>query len=193
MFFQVEPELVDIPIHDHLDRLLRDYLPSLPPPSVTFPDTDQERTPFMKFMKWDRHLSCFRTNPSKIKLILSLQNAPTSEEGDLSRLTVAVKEYIRLGMKICEGHSQSYNVQTILMHGRNIPSGKDQHHWTPLPENGSPDKYAATICYLSRYRSRMNTLHEIHEMGSPFVLFPNRPIEAQAYFVPTKCSDVRGG
>ena len=45
------------------------------------------------------------------------------------------------------------------MHGRNIPSGKDQHHWTPLPENGSPDKYAATISGFFRAVLRCHTGH----------------------------------
>lgn len=125
VFFQVLPELAGVPLHDPLDRVLRDYIPNLPRPSVAPPDTERERTPFMRFMNWDRHLSHVRTDQSKLGLVLSLQQrpAPGPEESHLSRLTTAVQSYIRLGTRICRNENQSFTIRKILIHGENIPSG----------------------------------------------------------------------
>jgi len=121
-YFQVDPRLTNLPLQDPIDHLLRVYIPGLPGPSVTLPDTDRERTPFMRFMNWDQHLSHIQTDKSRFSLLLSLQQPLTPEEGHLSRLATAVQEYIRLGMRISLQHDQSFSVLKSLVHGRNTPS-----------------------------------------------------------------------
>jgi hypothetical protein len=124
VYFEVKPELAGVPFHDPWHHIVQDYIPNLPLLLVAPPNTERERTSFMKFMDWDQHLSDVLTDHSKLKLILTLKDRPTVEEGHLSRLTVVVQEYIRLGMRVCRSQTQSMAVQRILVHGRGeMPSG----------------------------------------------------------------------
>lgn len=165
-YFQVKPELEGVPFHDPWHHIVQDYIPNLPPLSLAPPNTDRERTPFMKFMGWDQHLSDVLTDRSKLKLqaVLTLQQCPTAEEGHLSRLTAVVREYIRLGMKVCRSQTQSMGVQKILIHGRReAPSGSSgtpgKDYWAPLSDNESPDAYAALVDGFFRATLRCHNKH----------------------------------
>jgi Orsellinic acid/F9775 biosynthesis cluster protein D len=126
VFFEVNPALVNLSFHDPMDHILRHHIPSLPQPFVTPTDTDRERTPFMRFMDWDKHLAFAQKDRSRLGLILSLVHQPAapneSHLGDLARLSTAMEEYIRLGMRIAMRETQSFNVLKVLVHGRDVPT-----------------------------------------------------------------------
>ena len=161
--FQVLPQLENIPIENPFHQVLQEYTPALSilPPPIAGPDTERERTPFMRIMDWDHHLSHFLTDKESLDRILSLQQAPTPgevyEKAHFSMLTTAVLEYIQEGIRICRQESQGFTVQQKLMHGKVLPSKPS--YWNPLSENGSPAKYAAIISDFFKVTLRCHAGH----------------------------------
>jgi Orsellinic acid/F9775 biosynthesis cluster protein D len=205
-YFQVERELENVSLDDPWSHILPDFTSGLSLPSpIARPDTERERTPFMRFMGWDHHLSRFSTDKPNLNRILSLQQAPTSEETlgvtHLCMLTTAVEAYIRLGIKICGDHSQSFSVRKSLVHGKNIPSGRwvtfppfpppmanltepvchrstpggPPPYWTPLTENGTVEKYGAVIADFFRMTLRC---HKGHHSGYDIPLTETQTAQA---------------
>jgi len=127
-YFQVLPQLENIPIENPFHQVLQEYTPALSilPPPIAGPDTERERTPFMRIMDWDHHLSRFLTDKESLDRILSLQQAPTPgevyEKAHFSMLTAAVLEYIQEGIRICRQESQGFTVRQKLVHGEVLPS-----------------------------------------------------------------------
>ena len=121
-FFQVLPELAGVHTRDPFDLILCDFITNIPPPAVAPPDTERERTPFMKVVNWDKRMEEFRDPPSQRALILSLTSSPDSSEPHLLRLLDAMEEYIRYGMRIATSDPQSLTVRKHLRHGETIPT-----------------------------------------------------------------------
>jgi hypothetical protein len=123
-FFQVNPELSEVVHRDPFTTIIADFIPSMPAVRVLPAHTERERTPFMKILNWDLHMSEYRESRTKRTLALSLLDAPAEDEPDLRLLGSAVEKYIRAGMEFSLAERQSLTVRKHLMHGESIPSGQ---------------------------------------------------------------------
>jgi len=122
-FFQVCPELSEIAHRDPFTTIVSDFIPSMPAVPVLPARTERERTPFMKVLNWDLHMSEYRESRTQRTLALSLLDAPAEDEPHLRLLGSAVEKYIRGGMELSMAERQSLTVRKHLVHGKSIPNG----------------------------------------------------------------------
>ena len=122
-FFQVLPALANIPSTNVITRILRDYLPSLPPPAVTSPNTDREVTPFLKVMGWVDRMKEFRESPDKHSLIKDLKSVPRTNDLVFQNLHATCQQYIRMAITLGRNVGNNLTVRKHLVQGRTLSNG----------------------------------------------------------------------
>jgi hypothetical protein len=119
-FFEVEPALRDIPPDDILTRLIQDFLPTLPAPSIPPSDNPNERDALLRLMQWDVYMEHYYTVPSKRAAILALKSPPRQADPAFQRLRVAMLDYVKLGMHVGKNVSPNLTVRKHLVQGRHL-------------------------------------------------------------------------
>jgi hypothetical protein len=123
---------------------------------------EKERTPFLRFMKWDEHMADIRLSEAKRTSIIQLKAPARPDEIGYSALGSVVHDYILRGMDIGWNHNNQSRVRKHLAQGANLspnayvdflfsnvmhsPLVHSIHDkWMPLTHNDSPASYAAVI------------------------------------------------
>jgi len=78
------------------------------------PASEKERTPFMRFMKWDRHMADIRMCKTRRSLIKSLKAPATPDDPGYSGLFQVILNYLLRGMAIGWGHNNHARVRKHL-------------------------------------------------------------------------------
>lgn len=119
-YFEVLPALNGVKEDHVLSIVLRRFIPCLPEPEPSSPDTERERTPFMKLMNWDFIMKSIRLDKDARLLLKDLRSPPTKEDVFYQRLNEGVLGYIWQGMEVVSTTQQSLTVRKIIMHGSHI-------------------------------------------------------------------------
>lgn len=119
-YFEVEPALASVPKGSPLNYILQQFLPSLEPDPILPPDTERERTPFMRVVNWDSHMQDIRGDPGRRKLHKEFIAAPASDELASLLLGKVVLQYINLGIELGWGHRQHLTIWKHLAQGEHI-------------------------------------------------------------------------
>jgi hypothetical protein len=122
-YYSVQPELATTRPQDPFDMILREFVPRCSQPPVLHPSTERERTPLMKILNWDIHLSKYREQREERAILLSLRAPASTDELHLAKMQATVLAYIRWGMTAANG-SQSLTIRKHLIHGAIIPRGQ---------------------------------------------------------------------
>ena len=122
-FFEVLPALADIPSTNVITHILCDYLPSLPPPAVTSPNTDCEVTPFLKVMGWVDHMKEFQESPDKHSPIKDLKSVPRTNDLVFQNLLATCQQYIRMAITLGRNVGKNLMVRKHLVQGRTLSNG----------------------------------------------------------------------
>ena len=80
-------------------------------------DQEKERTPFLRFMKWDEHLADVRLSEEKRALILQLKAPAGPGESVLCKLGKVIDDYLERGMVIGWNHNNHSRVRKHLAQG----------------------------------------------------------------------------
>ena len=84
------------------------------------PASEKERTPFMRFMKWDRHMADIRMCKTQRSLIKSLKAPATPDDPGYSGIFQVILDYLLRGMAIGWGHNNHARVRKHLAQGANV-------------------------------------------------------------------------
>ena len=122
-FFEVLPALTNIPSTNIITHILHDYLPSLPPPAVTSPNTDHEVTPFLKVMGWVDHMKEFQESPDKHSYIKDLKSIPRMNDLVFQNLHATCQQYIRMAITLGRNIGNNLTVRKHLVQGRTLSNG----------------------------------------------------------------------
>ncbi|KIM74537.1 hypothetical protein PILCRDRAFT_14322 [Piloderma croceum F 1598] len=106
---------------------------------------EKERTPFLRHMKWDEHLTDIRMSEDKRNLIHQLKAPARLDELGYYQLAKVVDDYIAQGMDIGWNHNNHARVRKHLVQGAHLSPNAVHDHWQPLTHNESPGKYARVI------------------------------------------------
>jgi len=121
-FFEVEPALWDVPEEDVLVRVIRDFIPTLPVPSIAPPESDRERDALLRLTQWDHVMKPYMADNSKLKSVLSLKSPSRQTDPAYSTLRTAMQDYIALGLEIGRTVSPNLTVRKHLVQGRKLSS-----------------------------------------------------------------------
>lgn len=103
-----------------LAALLSDFIPNLPPPPVTGPDTERERTPFIRLMNWDKRMEHIRTDPTKHAALKRLLAPASDSEPELVHLKTIISTYLKRGGSIGWNCNQKFAVRKHLIQGEHL-------------------------------------------------------------------------
>lgn len=123
-FFEVIPALARVPADNIVTRVLRDYLPSIPPPGVSAPCSDREVTPFLKLMQWGERMKNYRENPDQHVLIKALKSPPHATDSVFQNLHIACQRYINKATNLGHTVGNNLTVRKHLVQGRNLSNGQ---------------------------------------------------------------------
>ena len=121
-FFEVEPALWDVPEEDVLVRVIRDFIPTLPVPSIAPPESDRERDALLRLTQWDHVMKPYMADNSKLKSVLSLKTPSRQTDPAYSTLCTAMQDYIALGLEIGRTVSPNLTMRKHLIQGRKLSS-----------------------------------------------------------------------
>ena len=121
-YVEVEPALWNVPKDDVLTHVLRDFLPSIPGPSVTPPDSDRERDALLRLTQWDVIMQPYYTDPVKFAAVNALKANPRQADPAFHRLHTAMQDYIQHGLEIGRTVSPNLTVRKHLVQGRTLSS-----------------------------------------------------------------------
>ena len=122
-FFQTScrsPQVVRIAPYIY-HNLLTLLLPShVADPAIPMAHQEKERTPFLRFMKWDEHMADIRMSEAKRTSIIQLKAPARPDEMGYCTLGSVVHDYILRGMDIGWNHNNQSRVRKHLAQGANL-------------------------------------------------------------------------
>jgi hypothetical protein len=102
-------------------NLLMLLLPShVADPAIPMAHQEKERTPFLRFMKWDEHMADIRMSEAKRTSIIRLKAPAHPDEIGYRALGSVVHDYILRGMDIGWNHNNQSRVRKHLAQGANL-------------------------------------------------------------------------
>jgi hypothetical protein len=115
-FFEVEPSIARLTSKDPLTFIMKNFIPSVEKaPLVEIPNTDRERTPFMKGVNWDLHMDDYRTDAQRFALLRSFRATTNAEY--YGGLFTAALDYVGMGAEIASSCLHSFTVRKHIMQG----------------------------------------------------------------------------
>ncbi|KAG2139941.1 hypothetical protein BD769DRAFT_1663117 [Suillus cothurnatus] len=109
------------------------FLPAFNVPLVVLADTEQERTPLVKCMGWDKFMPNVHMNPAQRQAVEQIKKKYSEEEHGslLSCLAIAIKDHMEKASTILDGHPHRLSLLKILLYGDAIPRDQE-NHWRPM-------------------------------------------------------------
>jgi len=121
-YIEVQPALCNVAQDNVLARVLQDFLPTLPLPTITPPQNDKEIDPLLRLMQWHKYMEPYYLDSAKHTSVLALKAPARQTDPAYHRLHTAVQDYIEFGIHIGRTVSPNLTVRKHLVQGRHLSS-----------------------------------------------------------------------